>query len=59
MHESGEALGQLEFCLDTRYMTAARVRSGGDVLRVFRLHREDYIRVLKLYPRDGKYPGTH
>ena len=55
-HEAGEALGQIEFCLDLRYMTSARVTSG-EVLRVFRLQKEDYARVVKLYPMDEDVRG--
>jgi len=51
-HIPGNALGQVEFCLDTRYMTSARVASGGESLRVFRLAKEDYVRIVKLYPLD-------
>jgi len=55
-HEAGEALGQVEFHLDTRYMTSARVASG-DSLRIFRLQKEDYSRILKLYPLDEDVSG--
>ncbi|TFJ86293.1 hypothetical protein NSK_002501 [Nannochloropsis salina CCMP1776] len=47
----GYALGQLEFLFDVRYMTSARV-SGADDVRVFRLGKEDFTRVIKLYPMD-------
>ena len=30
----------------------ARVAPGSDALRVFRLPREDYLRIVKLYPMD-------
>lgn len=51
VHEAGSALGQLEFCFDIRYMNAARV-VGQDSVRVFRLAKEDYQRIVKLYPMD-------
>jgi len=54
MHDAGSALGQIEFCLDTRYVNSARVPTGGDMLRVFRLQKEDYARIVKLYPMDGE-----
>ncbi|GAB5032884.1 potassium channel skor-like [Nannochloropsis oceanica] len=47
----GSALGQLEFLFDVRYMNSARV-SGADGVRVFRLGKEDFTRVIKLYPMD-------
>jgi len=33
-------------------MSSARVPTGGDILRVFRLQKEDYARIVKLYPMD-------
>jgi len=47
----GCALGQLEFLFDVRYMSTARV-AGTDDVRVFRLGKEDFTRVIKLYPMD-------
>lgn len=47
----GCALGQLEFLFDVRYMCTARV-AGTDDVRVFRLGKEDFTRVIKLYPMD-------
>ena len=47
---AGTALGQLEFCFDIRYMTSARATSSDT--RLFRLPREDYKRLVKLYPMD-------
>lgn len=47
----GSALNQLEFLFDVRHMATCKV-VGADDVRVFRLAKEDFQRVIKLYPMD-------
>jgi CRP-like cAMP-binding protein len=48
---AGSALGQLEFLFGIRYITSCHV-VGTDDVRVFRLNKEDFQRIIKLYPYD-------
>lgn len=47
----GHALGQLEFLFGIRYMTSAHV-AGSDDVTVFRLGKDEFERIVKLYPAD-------